>query len=155
MNLTKLMTPAVSRMFALGSEFVRPAVFYRPASFSSSTGLFAASEISVACSAFLSIYRPLELGAVAIPPSDDKVYVRASELAAISNPGAGDYLVESSNSLRRDVLSARLDPSGLLWTLRVSRSLNMDWGDLSTNTDSEDRGDLTFASDRDDWGAVT
>ena len=155
MNLASLFQPAVKRMFGLGPELVRLATYYRPASFASATGLSASAESTAACLAFIAAYRSRELGTVNIQPEDEKVFIRASELAGITDPAPGDYLVESSNSLRRDVVTVpRLDPSGLLWTFHCARSLNQDWGDLTAFTDSEDRGDLTVASSSDDWGSL-
>jgi hypothetical protein len=156
MNLAKVVQSSFSRLFGLGPELVRAATYYRPASFAPSTGLTASAEVTAACSAFIASFRPQELGTVTIQPGDEKVFIRASELSGISDPSPGDYLVESANSLRRDVLHPpQLDPSGSLWTLHCARSLNQDWGDLAVFTDSEDRGDLALATSSDDFGALT
>ena len=77
------------------------------------------------------------------------------ELAGISSPASGDYLVEASTGQRRDVLAAKLDATGLLWTLQTVRSLNEDWGDLSAVTVSADWGDLNAATETDDWLTLT
>ena len=155
MNLLRLLQTSVSRIFNLGPELVRACTYYRPASFAPATGLSPVAESTAGCSAFIAPFRPQELGTVSIQPGDEKVIIRAAELDSISSPAPGDYLVESANSLRRDVATVpRLDPSGLLWTFHCVRSLNQDWGDLSAFTDSEDRGDLSLADDSDDWGTL-
>ena len=154
MDLAKLLQSSVALVFGLGPNLVRPSTYHRPASFAPATGLSASTEVAVACSAIFASFRPQELGSVVVQPGDEKVLVRASELATVSAPAPGDYLVESANSLRRDVLSARLDHSGLLWIFQTARSLNLDWGDLSAFTDSEDFGDLAAATASEDWGAL-
>ena len=154
MDLAKLLQSSVAVAFGLGPNLVRPSTYYRPASFAPATGLSASVEVTAACSALVANYRPQELGTVAIQPGDEKVVVRASELTGISEPAAGDYIVEEGNSLRRDVVSARLDHSGLLWIFQTTRAPNLDWGDLSSFTDAEDFGDLSGATASDDWGSL-
>ena len=155
MNLSKILQSSVGKIFNLGPELVRACTYYRPASFAPATGLSPVAESTAGCSAFIAPFRPQELGTVSIQPGDEKVIIRAAELASINSPAPGDYLVESANSLRRDVATVpRLDPSGLLWTFHCMRSLNQDWGDLSLFSDSEDRGDLMIASSSDDWGTL-
>jgi hypothetical protein len=95
------------------------------------------------------------LGTVVIQPGDEKVLVRAAELAGINAPASGDYLIEATTGQRRDVLSAMLDATGLLWTLQTARSLNEDWGDLAAVTVSADWGDLTAATESEDWQGLT
>ena len=90
-----------------------------------------------------------------IQPGDDKLLVRASELTTIPSPAPGDYLVEATSGQRRDVLAAKLDVTGLLWTLQTVRSLNEDWGDLTAVTVSADWGDLTAATESEDWMGLT
>ena len=155
MDLSLYMTRAVARMFALGSQLVRSATYYRPASYATATGLASSAEVAVACSVFVASYRPGEIGSVVVHPGDEKVFVRAAELASIAAPAEGDYIVEASNSLRRDVMSLpKLDPAGVLWTFHCARSLNQDWGDLSAATDSEDRGTLADAASSEDFGSL-
>jgi len=154
-NLTAALKRALDILFKLAGELVRSATYYRPASFSSATGQTVSTEQMANINALVASYRARELGTVVIQPGDEKVLVRASELAAIPSPGAGDYLVETASGQRRDVLSARLDPTGQLWTFQTVRSPNEDWGDLTAATVSADWGDLTAATEFEDRMGLT
>lgn len=154
-NITKAFKAALDILFSLAGELVRDGTYYRPASFSPATGLTPASEQTAAVKALIANYRPRELGTVVIQPGDEKVLVRASELAAIPSPAVGDYLVETTTGQRRDVLAAKLDDTGSLWTLQTARSINEDWGDLTAVTVSADWGDLTAATETEDWMGLT
>jgi hypothetical protein len=150
LNLTSRVKSALDLLFTLAGELVRDATYHRPASFSAATGAIANGEQTAAVKALAMPYRARELGTVVIQPGDEKVLVRAAELAAIPSPAAGDYLVESSGA-RRDVLSARLDATGQLWTFQTARSANEDWGDLTAAVALADWGDLASASEAEDW----
>lgn len=154
-NITKAFKSALDIMFTVAGELVRSATYYRPASFSSATGQSIAAEQTANVTALIASYRPRELGTVVIQPGDDKVLVRASELSGIGAPAPGDYLVEAATGQRRDVLSSRLDGTGMLWTFQTERSLNEDWGDLAAVTVSADWGDLNAASEFEDWQGLT
>ena len=151
MNLLSMTRHAVAAVFRLGPPMVRSATYYRPASFSGATGQTAPAEQTAPVSALVASYGARELGTVVIQPGDEKILVRASELTGISSPAAGDYLVETATGQRRDVLSTRLDPTGLLWTLQTVRSVNEDWGDLTAAAVSADWGDLTATTESEDW----
>ena len=154
-NITKAFKSGLDILFNVAVELVRDATYYRPASFSKATGLTTSAEQTATVKALMTNYRPQELGTVVIQPGDDKVLVRAVELAGITALAAGDYLIEASTGERRDVLAAKLDATGLLWTLQTARSLNEDWGDLAAVTVSADWGDLNAATETDDWLTLT
>jgi hypothetical protein len=154
-NITKAFKSGLEILFTVAGELVRSATYYRPASFSAATGQSIAAEQTAGVTMLVAAYRPRELGTVVIQPGDEKVLVRASELGGIASPAAGDYLVEATTGQRRDVLSARLDATGLLWTFQTARSLNEDWGDLTTATVTADWGDLTAATETEDWMGLT
>ena len=154
-NITKAFRSGLDILFTVAGELVRDVTYVRPASFSAATGLTTAAELTSAVKALIASYRPQELGTVLIQPGDDKVLVRAAELAGIPTPATGDYLIEATSGQRRDVLAAKLDATGLLWTLQTVRSLNEDWGDLNTVTVSADWGDLTATTETEDWMALT
>lgn len=154
-NISKAFKSGLDILFNVAAQLVRDAVYYRPASFSAATGLTTSAEQTAAVKALIANYRPQELGTVVIQPGDDKVLVRAAELAGIPSPAVGDYFVEAVTGQRRDVLSAKLDATGLLWTLQTVRSLNEDWGDLTALTVSADWGDLTAATETEDWLTLT
>ena len=154
-NITKAFKSGLDILFNVAVELVRDATYYRPASFSKATGLTTSAEQTAAVKALLTNYRPQELGTVVIQPGDDKVLIRAVELAGIPSPASGDYLVEATSGQRRDVLAAKLDATGLLWTLQTARSLNEDWGDLAAVTASVDFGDLSATTETEDYQLIS
>jgi hypothetical protein len=154
-NITKAFKSGLDILFDVAVELVRDATYYRPASFSKATGLTTSAEQTAAVKALKTNYRPQELGTVVIQPGDDKVLVRAAELTGITALAAGDYLVEATTGQRRDVLAAKLDATGLLWTLQTARSLNEDWGDLSAVTASADFGDLSATTETEDYQLIS
>ena len=155
LNITKAFTSALDILFNVAGELVRGATYYRPASFSSATGQTAATEQTAAVQMLVTNYRLSDSPNVTFQPGNEKTLVRASELAAITAPAAGDYLIESATGQRRDVLTARLDATRLLWTFQTVRSLNEDWGDLTTATVSADWGDFTAATEFEDRMSLT
>ncbi len=155
MNISKAFRSGLDILFTVAGELVRDVTYVRPASFSAATGLTAATEQKAVAKALVASYRAHELGTVLIQPGDEKVLVRAAELAGITSPVAGDYLVEATSGQRRDVLAAKLDATGLLWTLQTVRSLNEDWGDLTAVTVTADWGDLSAATETEDWMTLT
>ena len=150
-NITKAFRSGLDILFTVAGEFVRSATYYRPASFSPVTGLTTGTEQTASVQALVASYRSHDFGTVVIQPGDEKVLVRASELAGIPSPAAGDYLIEATTGERRDILAAKLDATGLLWTLQTVRSLHEDWGDLAGATASVDWGDLATATEAEDW----
>lgn len=154
-EIAKVVRRGIDIVFRVAAELVRASTYYRPASFSAATGLTTSAEQSATVSALIANYRAQELGTVVVQPGDEKVLVRSAELAGIPSPAAGDYLIDDLSGQRRDVLSARLDATGLLWTLQTVRSLNEDWGDLAAFTTSVDWGDLTGATETEDWTGLT
>ena len=143
LSITKAFKSGLDILFTVAGELVRGATYYRPASFSSATGQTSATEQTASVQTLATNYRVSDSANVALQPGNEKALVRASELAAIGAPAAGDYLIESVTGQRRDVLGAHLDATGLLWTFQTVRSLNEDWGDLTAATDFEDRMSLT------------
>ena len=81
--------------------------------------------------------------------------IRASELAAIAAPASGDYIIENTTGLRRNIQAARLDPSGEFYVFQTVRSADEDWGDLTAHTLTEDFGDLAAATAFEDRMALT
>ena len=154
LNLKQLIHQSLAILFDL-DDVAREAVFYRPAGFNPQTGLCAASETAAPCRMIILGYRPFELGIIPEPATKEKLIVRAEELAGISAPGPGDFLVETATGQRRDILAAQADHLGEYWLFHAQRSADEDWGDLATAIFSEDDGDLTAATASDDYGTLT
>ncbi len=155
MNLPSLTRRGLNAVFRLGPAVVRAAVYVRPPAFNRATGWTENAEVSANCQ-FVGgqIQSANYLGLAPVVPGTEKLIVRASELTAISNPAAGDYLIETLTGLRRNVEAARLDPTGEFYTLQTVRSADEDWGDFSAHTLSEDFGDLTMATAFEERGAL-
>ncbi len=143
---------ALAAVFRLGPPVVRAGVFYRPPSFNPATGVTETVEATATCK-FIGahVVSASYLGLAPVVPGTERLLVRASELTAISAPDLGDYLIENTSGLRRNIKGARLDPSGEFYIFQTVRSLDEDWGDLTTQTVAEDRGDLSAATAYEDW----
>ena len=100
----------VDAAFQAARDLVRAVAYVQPASFNPATGLCLANESMVSASMMILTLRPREWDLVVTQPGDERALVRSSELGAIK-PVAGHYFCELVTGLRRDVLSARLDPT--------------------------------------------
>jgi hypothetical protein len=155
LNLPSLTRGALDAVFRLGAPVVRSGVFHRPTAFNQSTGWTVTAEVAASCK-FIGahILSGGYLGLAPVAPGTENLLIRASELAAITSPGQGDYIVENSTGLRRNVQASRLDPSGQFYVFQCIRSADEDWGDLTPHTVAEDFGDLTTATAFEDRMAV-
>ncbi len=144
LNLPTLTRRALAAVFRLGPPVVRDGVFYRPPAFNSSTGWTVTVELTAPCK-FIGahILSGGYLGLAPVVPGTQNLLVRASELATISAPAAGDYITENATGLRRNVQASRLDPSGEFYVFQCLPAGDEDWGDLTAHTVAEDFGDLT------------
>jgi hypothetical protein len=152
LDLTSLTQSILATVFNLGGDIVKDVTYVRPVSLSRETGASAANEVSVATKAVIGT---TPAGAPPTRVSDhERLLVRAVDINTISAPAAGDYMVQDSTGLRRDVISATLDPTGQVWSFRTIRSLHQDFGDLNTHSTSEDAGDLNATTEAEDRGAL-
>ena len=147
LNLPTLTRRALDAVFRLGAPIVRDGVFYRPTAFNAGTGWTATAEISASCK-FIGahVLSGGFLGLAPVVPGTENLMIRASELATITSPGQGDYIVENTTGLRRNVQASRLDLSEQFYVFQCVRSSDEDWGDLTPHTVAEDFGDLTTAT---------
>ena len=149
-GLKAIIGPNLDRAFDLAGEMVRDCVFYKTES-SGGTGLLTMAALSAAVKALVGSYRSGDIDGTAVQVGDERLIVRAGELAGITSPGAGDYLIETVSGIRREVIAARLDSTGTFWTVQARRSSGEDWGDLATFTTGEEWEDLATADNFDDW----
>ena len=156
LNLPMLTRRALAAVFRLGAPIVRDGVFYRPTAFNQSTGWTVTLEVNAACK-FLGahIVSGGYLGLAPVIPGTENLLIRASDLVAITLPGPGDYIVENTSGLRRNVQASRLDPTGEFYVFQTTRSADEDWGDLTAHTVTEDFGDLTTATAFEDRLSLT
>lgn len=148
--LKAILGPNLDRAFDLAGEMVRDCVFYKTES-SGGTGLLTMAALSAAVKALVGSYRSGDIDGTVVQVGDERLVIRAGELASITAPGAGDYLIETLSGIRREVIAARLDPTGSFWTVQARRATGEDWGDLSTFTMNEDWEDVAAATNFDDW----
>ena len=155
-DLKKITKRALSAVFNLGSALVKDASYYRAPSFNPATGEMISAEVVASCQ-FVggAVLSANYLGFATVVPGTETLVVRANQVSAISSPGQGDYIVEDSTGLRRNVEAGRLDPSGEFFIFQCLRTMDEDWGDLAAHTPSEDWGDLTAATAFDDRMALT
>ena len=142
--------PHLDRAFDLAGELVLDCIFYKTES-NTGTGLLTMAALYAPVKALFVDYHSQDIDGSAVLLGDEKCFVRAGELASITLPGAGDYLTETISGLRREVIAARLDPTGSFWVIQARRSASEDWGDLNPFSQGEDWGDLTAAVLLDDW----
>jgi len=57
-----------------------------------------------------------------IEPNDEQILIDADDMVSLVNPQPGDYLVENTSGLRRDVITAHLDMTRTMWTLIARRN---------------------------------
>jgi hypothetical protein len=150
--LQNIVEPHLDLAFALAAGLVRDAVFYKTES-SAGTGLLTMTALYATVKPLCLPYRSQDIDGSTVLVGDEKCFIRAGELAAVASPAAGDYLTETGSGLRREVIAARLDPTGSLWVLQVRRSATEDWGELVPFSLAEDWGDLAAAALFDDWHA--
>lgn len=147
LNLPTLTRRALAAVFRLGAPVVRAGVYYRPTAFNSATGWTVSAEAMANCK-FIGahVMSGGYLGLAPVVPGTENLLVRASDLSAVTAPAAGDYIIENTTGLRRNVQASRLDPSGEFYVFQCIRSGDEDWGDLTAHTVTEDFGDLTAAN---------
>jgi hypothetical protein len=149
-GLKAIIGPNLDRAFDLAGEMVRDCVFYKTES-SAGTGLVTMAALSAAVKALVGSYRSGDIDGTVVQVGDERLVIRAGELVSITSPGSGDYLIETVSAIRREVIAARLDPTGSFWTVQARRATGEDWGDLAAFTASEEWDDLATANNFDDW----
>jgi len=156
LNLPILTRRALTAVFRLGAPVVRDGVYCRPPAFNSASGQVIGAEVMAVCK-FIGahVVSGGYLGLATVVPGTENLLIRASELIAITSPGAGDNIVENTTGLRRNVQASRLDPSGEFYVFQTLRSADEDWGDLIAHTVAEDFGDLTAATVFEDRMSLT
>ena len=154
-NLQRIVHAGVAVAFSLGAPIVRAGTYVRPASFNPYTGLTVTVEVASQCNAIVaSVSTARFLGFTTVAPGTEILLIRASELLSVPAPAAGDFFIETSSGLRRNVKAARLDLTGEFYSFQCERALDEDWGDLTAAVSFDDWGDLTLATVFDDYGTL-
>lgn len=152
LDLKSITQSILTTVFNLGGDVVKSVSYVRPVSLARETGETAVNEISVTTQAVIGT--PPQGASPTHVNDHERLLIRATDINAITTPAAGDYIVQNSNGLRRDVISASLDPTGQVWSFRTVQSLHQDFGDLTAHGASGDFGNLTTATDAEDRGAL-
>jgi hypothetical protein len=151
MNLTRITKSAIDALFVLGGEFVKDVTYVRPPGVNSDTGQVAGAEVRVSAKAIVPSYAPAGFA----PPDRHtaRVVFKAADLAAISSPATGDYIV-LPDATRLDVVTAKIDVTAQIWLFDTQESPGEDYGDLAAHGASADHGDLTAYTSQEDYGPL-
>jgi len=151
MRLTELTKGAIDTLFRLGGEFVKDVTYVRPPGVNRDTGQVAAAEMRVGAPAIVPSYAPA--GFAAPNRRSARVVFKAADLAGISNPAVGDYIL-LPDATRLDVITARIDVTAQIWLFDTEESPSDDFGDLTAHGASADYGDLTANTVEEDYGVL-
>ena len=103
---------AVANVFAMYAEFLVLGHYFRLAPPNLATVHFLVMPVPSAM-----------VDGVVVQPNDERLLFDATELAAVDQPRPDDYIVQSSNGLRRDVITAHLDVTGTMWAMVARKVL--------------------------------
>src|SRR4051812_11994143 len=100
LNLPILTRRALAAVFRLGSPIVRDGVFCRPTALNQCTGWTFTAEVFAPCK-FIGahVMSGGYLGLAPVVPGTENLLIRASELASVTAPGVGDYIIENATGL--------------------------------------------------------
>ena len=149
-GIKEILSPNLDKAFVLAGEIVRDCIFYKTES-NAGTGLLVMTALSASVKALVTLYGHRDIDGLSILFGDEKLIVRSAQLSTITNPGAGDYMLDVLTGVRWEVITAHQDPTATFWVFQCRRTPNEDWGDLTPYSQSEDWGDLTTATLFDDW----
>jgi hypothetical protein len=138
--LKKLVRNGLDLGFDLGAEIVKDLALIKEGL---GAALVPAGSLRVVLKGMVTNYRSRDIDGTAVQVGDEKVLLRAWELAGVLHPMAGDVLEEVSGFLRWVIIAARRDPTGSFWTIQARREEGEDWGDLTAHRSEADWGDLS------------
>ena len=96
-GIKEILSPNLDKAFVLAGEIVRDCIFYKTES-NPGTGLLVMTALSASVKTLVTLYGHRDIDGLTILFGDEKLIVRSPELASITNPGAGDYLVHPSEA---------------------------------------------------------
>lgn len=141
-DLKSILLRNLETVFVLSGQLAKSCTFFKTVS-NATTGLLTMAAIDVPATAIFVFYQSSDIDGSAVLLGDEKCFVRVADLVTITTPGVGDNLTENVSGIRRNVIAARLDPTGSFWTMQVRRAGGEDWGELTAATSDEDYGDLS------------
>ena len=102
---------AVGNLFALYAELLVEVHYFR-----------AGSNLATARVLVMPV-PPAMVDGTIVQPNDERVLFDAVEVAAVDQPRPEDYIVQVSNSLRRNIITAHLDVTGTYWAMVTRKNL--------------------------------
>jgi len=102
---------AVGNLFALYAELLVEVHYFR-----------AGSNLATARVLVMPV-PPVMVDGTIVQPNDERVLFDAVELVAVDQPRPDDYIVQTSNSLRRDIITAHLDGTVAYWAMVARKVL--------------------------------
>lgn len=104
-KVKSLASGAVTLLFELYAEVVIAAHYHRGA------------EVNLPVTMLVTPVSTSLIDGVTVKPGDETLYIQAADLATVTEPRSGDYVIEDTGSLRRDIIITHLDPTRTMWTL--------------------------------------
>ncbi len=152
LDLSRVVATVLRIVFGMGPQVARPATYVVPVGLNRYTGADVRAEVTKSCLVLVGKWALPQWSPSALAAGTERLLVRASDLAGVSAPGAGDYLVESATALVWRLVAGVLEGGGQFWVFQGERHGDEYWGDLAgAVTASEDRGNLGTVTAREDW----
>ncbi|MEY4385715.1 MAG: hypothetical protein RLY20_998 [Verrucomicrobiota bacterium] len=103
---------AVGNLFAQYAEFLVEGYYFRSGPPNLGTVHFLVMPVP-----------PALVDGTIVQPNDERLLFDAVELAAVDQPRPDDYILQASNGLRRDIITAHLDVTGTYWAMVARKVL--------------------------------
>ncbi len=154
-DVSRMVAAVLRVVFGLGPQVARPAVYVKPVGLNRYTGAEVRTEATRSCLVLVGKWVPAQWSPSTLAAGTERLVVRASDLAGVAAPGAGDFLVEGATALVWRLVAGVLEGGGQFWLFQGERKGDEYWGDLvGAVTATEDRGDLLAVSSSEDWLAI-
>jgi hypothetical protein len=125
--ISKLVRQGLNLGFGLGSELVKPLSLGK-GNLANDDSVFPPGALLVPVNGLVTNFNTSAIPGSAVVVGDERVMVRAAELAGVLSPGAGDYLEDPGGILRRKVIAALKDPTDSFWIFQTRRLLSSERG---------------------------
>ena len=152
LDVSRMVAAALRVLFGLGPQVVRSATYVKPVGLNRYTGVDVRTEATASCLVLVGKWALPQWSPGTLTAGSERLVVRASDLAGVNAPGAGDFVVENATALVWRLVAGVSEGAGQFWVFQAERRGDEYWGDLvGAVAVSEDRGDLTTVAVREDW----
>jgi hypothetical protein len=152
LDVSRMVVATLRVLFGLGPQVVRPATYVKPVGLNRYTGVEVRSEVTASCLVLVGKWALPQWSPGMLTAGSERLVVRASDLITVTAPGAGDFVVENATALVWRLVAGVSEGGGQFWIFQAERRGDEYWGDLvGAVAATEDRGDLTSATLREDW----